>query len=310
MSTVEMELQIEPLLTAEPESQWRVVWRRFRRHRLAVMGLFIIGFFALMAVLAPFISPYNPIRYQDLKNQNAPASAQYALGTDKIGRDILSRLMFGSSISLFVSFTVVLVSQGFGATLGAVSGYFGGWVDNIIQRVTEFMISLPLLPMLLAFSAIFRDQFELPGLPREWNSAVLITLILIVFSWTGACRLVRGQVLSLREMDFAEAARAQGVSTWRIIVRHMLPNSLAPIIVNATLALGGVIVLESILSFLGFGIQPPVPTWGNMLSEYQAELWTEPVKVFFPGMAIFLCALAFNYIGDGLRDALDPRLKR
>jgi peptide/nickel transport system permease protein len=150
---------------------------------------------------------------------------------------------------------------------------------------------------------------SIPGLPDEWSSAVIIAVILIAFGWTQASRLMRGMVLSLRNQDFADASRALGMSNLGIITRHMIPNSLAPIIVNATLALGGVIILESALSFLGFGIQPPIPTWGNMLAEYQNDMWTQPAKVFYPGLAIFVCNLAFNYVGDGLRDALDPRLK-
>ena len=310
MSAAEAELISEPLQTVEAESQLKVVWKRFRGHKMALFGLATIAFFVLLAVLAPFIAPYDPIRHQDLANRGAPPSAQYIMGTDEVGRDVFSRLITAASISLFVAFTVVLTSETFGAILGAISGFYGGWVDNVIQRVTEFMLTLPTLPLLLAFSAIFRDQFVIPGLPDEWNSAVLITLVLIIFGWMGACRLVRAQVLSLREQDFTEAARAQGVSNRRIILRHMLPNALAPIIVNATLALGGVIIVESALSFLGFGIQAPVPTWGNMLSDYQAQMWTQPIKVFFPGLSIFLCSLAFNYVGDALRDALDPRLKK
>jgi peptide/nickel transport system permease protein len=192
--------------------------------------------------------------------------------------------------------------------IGAISGYYGGYIDDGIQRFVEFLITLPLLPLLLAFSALLRDT-TIPGLPREWSSAVIITIILTIFGWMTASILVRGMVLSLRNQDFAEAARAMGLGNTGIIMRHMIPNSLAPIIVTATLGLGSVIIYESALSFLGFGIQPPVPTWGNMLNEYQNEMWTQPAKVFFPGLLIFVCVLAFNYIGDGLRDAMDPRLK-
>jgi peptide/nickel transport system permease protein len=188
-----------------------------------------------------------------------------------------------------------------GTFIGAFSGYFGGKVDDIIQRFTEFMITLPTLPLLLAFSALLRG-IVIPGLPREWSSAVIISIILIAFGWTGSTRLVRGMVLSLRNQEFTEAARALGMGDIGIIIRHMIPNALAPIIVAATLDLGGVIIMESALSFLGFGIQPPIPTWGNMLSEYQNDMWTQPAKVFYPGLAIFICTLAFNYIGDGLRD--------
>jgi peptide/nickel transport system permease protein len=207
-----------------------------------------------------------------------------------------------------VSFIVTFFTTIIGVVIGALSGYYGGWVDEAIQRFVEFIIVIPLLPLLLAFSALLRG-LSVPGLPPEWSSAVIITLILIAFYWTTSAVLIRGMVLSLRNQEFTEAARALGLGSLGIIVRHMIPNSLAPIIVAATLGLGSVIVIESALSFLGFGIQPPVPTWGNMLSEYQNEMWTQPAKVFYPGLAIFICVLSFNYIGDGLRDAMDPRLK-
>jgi peptide/nickel transport system permease protein len=177
-----------------------------------------------------------------------------------------------------------------------------------LSASVEFLLTLPLLPLLLAFSALLRDM-RVPGLPDEWSSAVLIATILIIFGWMGSSRLMRGMVLSLRNMDFTDAARAMGMSNFGIILRHMIPNALAPIIVSSTLSLGGVIILESALSFLGFGIQPPIPTWGNMLAEYQTDMWTQPAKVFYPGLSIFVCNLAFNYMGDALRDALDPRLK-
>jgi peptide/nickel transport system permease protein len=192
--------------------------------------------------------------------------------------------------------------------MGAISGYYGGTVDSIIQRFVEFLITIPLLPLLLAISAMLRG-IEVSFVPPELSSVVIVVVVLTLFGWTGSCRLVRGMVLGLREMDFIEASRALGMSDLRIIVRHMIPNSMAPIIVNATLSLGGVIILESALSFLGFGVQLPTATWGNMLGEYQQDMWTQPAKVFFPGLTIFLVSLSFNYIGDGLRDALDPRLK-
>lgn len=302
------ELQAETLLTIEEESQWLIVWRRFRKHKLALAGLATILFIVLICALAPVIAPFDPIKDQNLLNRNAPPSLEHWMGTDQLGRDVFSRLLYAGRISLFVAFTVVLISETFGAIVGAVSGYYGGWVDAVIQRFVEFMITLPLLPLLLALSALL-SGITIPGLPREWSSAVIIIVILTAFGWMGGSTLVRGMVLSLRAMDFTEAARALGMSAPRIILRHMLPNALAPVIVNATLALGSVIIIESALSFLGFGIQLPVPTWGNMLNEYQADMWTQPAKVFFPGLAIFLCTLGFNYVGDGLRDALDPRLK-
>jgi peptide/nickel transport system permease protein len=208
-----------------------------------------------------------------------------------------------------IAFIVTLFAETAGAIIGAVSGFFGGRVDEIIQRTIEFMLTLPLLPLLLAFSALLRG-IEIAFLPPEWSSAVIIIVILIVFGWMQSARLMRGMVLSLRNQEFTEAARAMGLGSFGIIIRHMIPNAMAPIIVSATLSLGGVIILESALSFLGFGIQPPVPTWGNMLAEYQVDMWTQPAKVFYPGLAIFIVNLSFNYMGDALRDALDPRLKR
>jgi peptide/nickel transport system permease protein len=192
--------------------------------------------------------------------------------------------------------------------LGAVSGYYGGRTDSLIQRLTEFVIILPTLPLLLTLSSLLRD-LQIPFLSAEWSQAVVIIAILTIFGWTGACRLSRGMVLSLRNQEFTEASRALGMSNPQIITRHMMPNALPPIIVNASLALGGVIVLESALSFLGFGIQPPVATWGNMLQGVQKDMFTAPWKALYPGLMIFVTTLAFNYLGDGLRDAIDPRLK-
>jgi peptide/nickel transport system permease protein len=306
-SNVEL-LDAEALLTPEKESQLAIVWRRFRRHHLAVAGLAIITLFILMGIFAPLLAPFDPITYQDPYTKNAPPSSQHLLGTDEIGRDVFSRLLYAARISLTVAFMVTIASEVVGALLGGMSGFFGGWVDSAIQRVVDFLLTIPLLPLLLAFSSLLRG-IAIPSVPAQYTSVVVITIILIAFGWMGTCRLVRGMVLSLRALDFTEAARALGMGNGRIILRHMIPNAMAPIIVSATLGLGGVIVLESALSFLGFGVQPPVPTWGNMLQAAQAGLLGQPAKVFYPGLAIFLTSLAFNYVGDGLRDALDPRLK-
>lgn len=306
-------LESETLSTVTEESPWRVIWKRFRKHKLAVAGMVTIGLIALACYLAPLYAPYDPVRdlSRDENGQilrNDPPSLQHFMGTDNIGRDVFTRLLYAGQISLSVAFIVTIFSTVIGVLVGAISGYYGGWLDDVIQRFVEFLITIPLLPLLLAFSALLRG-LTIPGLPPEWSSAVIITIILIIFGWMSASILLRGMVLSLRNQEFTEAAKALGLGSFGIITRHMIPNSLAPIIVSATLSLGGVIVLESALSFLGFGIQPPVPTWGNMLNEYQNEMWTQPAKVFYPGLVIFICVLAFNYIGDGLRDAMDPRLK-
>jgi peptide/nickel transport system permease protein len=307
------ELERDSLASIEEESPWTIIWRRFRKHRLALAGIVVIVLIALACFLAPWVAPYDPIHdiAKDANGQiikNDPPSMQHLMGTDNIGRDVFSRLLYAGRISLLVAFIVTFSSIIIGVSVGAVSGYYGGVTDDVIQRFVEFFIAIPLLPMLLAFSALLRGV-TIPGLPREWSSAAIITIILIVFLWTTSSLLVRGMVLSLRNQEFTEAARAQGMNNFGIITKHMIPNSLAPIIVTATLLIGTVIIYESALSFLGFGIQPPVPTWGNMLNEYQNEMWTQPAKVFYPGLMIFICVLSFNYIGDGLRDAMDPRLK-
>ncbi len=275
--------------------------------------MFLLIIILLACIFASVIAPYDPTISQKDANgailKNVTPSLKYIMGTDAIGRDVFSRLLYAGRISLLIAFVVTIIAETFGAFIGAVSGFFGGWVDEVIQRTIEFLLTLPLLPLLLAFSALLRGV-QISFLPQEWSSAVIIALILIIFGWMGSARLMRGMVLSLRNQDFTDAARAMGLGNLGIIVRHMIPNALAPIIVSATLALGGVIIYESALSFLGFGIQPPVPTWGNMLNEYQSDMWTQPAKVFYPGLSIFVVNLSFNYMGDALRDALDPRLKR
>ena len=301
------DLHAESLLTIKEQNQLVVVAHRFFKHKLAVVALAIIALFVVIAVLAPVIAPYDPYK-QNLAPAYSGPSAEHPLGVDELGRDILTRLIYAAQISMFITLFVNFTSETIGVFVGAISGYFGGWVDNSIQRVVEFLLTLPTLPLLLFFSAMLRG-FTIPGFPNEWSNAIIISLVLIAFGWLGSTRLVRGMVLSLREQDFTLAARALGASDWRIITRHMIPNALAPVIVNLTLGLGGVIVLEAALSFLGFGITPPVPTWGNMLQNVQERMWQQPWLAFYPGFCIFLVSLSFNYIGDGLRDALDPRLK-
>lgn len=302
------ELPLEPMQSDEIESPYKIVARRFVRHKLALVGLFIIFIFILIAIFADFIMPNNPLA-QNLAPQWANPSPNLPMGTDQLGRDVFSRLIFAARISLFVTIAVNLFTEVFGTIVGAISGYYGGVVDNAIQRFVEVILTLPQLPLLLFFSAILRG-IEVPGLERHWSSAIIIIVILSLLGWTTATLLVRGMVLSLREQEFTHASRSLGMGNWDIIRRHMIPNSLSPVIVNATLGLGGVIVLEAALSFLGFGIQPPIPTWGNMLQEVQQRIFLNPWLAFYPGICIFLLSLSFNYVGDALRDALDPRLKR
>jgi len=246
------------------------------------------------------------------------------LGTDHIGRDYFSRIVYAGRISLTVALLAVIISTLIGVVVGAYSGFYGGMVDNVLMRFVEFMLTIPTLPLLLILSSMLLRNEDLIPIPepilrisgnimlleaRDARQAVIIILVLAAFGWLTAARLMRGMVLSLRDQTFTEAARAMGASNARIIFSHMVPNSMAPIIVDASLALAGFIILEAALSFLGFGIQDPVPTWGNMLSATQSYMFDRPWLPLLPGFPIFICALAFNFIGDGLRDALDPRLK-
>ena len=307
MSIAELDVKSQALRSVREESQALVIWRRFRKHKLAVVGMISIGLLVLVAVLAPVIATYDPLRIV-LKEKNMGPSAQHWLGTDDLGRDMLTRLMYAGRISLLVGFSVTMLSQALGVMVGAVAGYFGGWVDSILTRFLDFMTTLPSLPLLMVLQKIL-SGIEIPFLPREATSVAIMIGILTLLGWMGPARLVRGQILSLKNQDFAEACRAMGVSDIRIILRHMIPNSMAPIIVSATLGVGGTIIVESGLSFLGFGVQPPTPTWGNMLQNVQKDMWIAPWKAFYPGLLIFLTSLSFNFMGDGLRDALDPRLK-
>jgi peptide/nickel transport system permease protein len=301
------ELSSETLSTIKEESWFVIVTRRFIRHKLAVAGMVIVFIFVFLAIFATAIAPFDPYKQGLAPSYSNPSSA-HLLGTDELGRDVFSRLLYAARISLFVTVVVNFTSEFIGVIVGAISGYFGKWVDSLIQRIVEFMLTLPTLPLLLFFSAMLRGV-TIPGLPDEWSKALIISFVLIAFGWLGSTRLVRGMVLSLREQEFVQAARALGASSWTIITRHMIPNALAPVIVNLTLGLGGIIVLEAALSFLGFGITPPVPTWGNMLQNVQERMWQQPWLAFYPGFCIFITSLSFNYMGDGLRDALDPRLK-
>ncbi len=314
------------------ESQVLVVLRRFRRHKLAVISTFLILFIFVVSLLAPVLAPFQRDAI-DLSSSIRPAppgtrdmaGAVHLLGIDHLGRDLFTRLLYAARVSMSIAILVVLISELFGMFLGAVAGYFGGIVDTIISRVIEFMLTIPTLPILLIISAIllrrdvvlplpaFIDKF-LSGLllapEREAQKVVVLVLILVIFGWLGAARLMRGMALSLSKQDFVEALRAAGASDARIIFRHIIPNGLAPILVNASLALGGVIVTESALSFLGLGVQDPTPTWGNMLSTSQSYMFQHPWLPLVPGIPLVIVSIGFNFIGDGLRDALDPRLKR
>ncbi|GAB4213094.1 MAG: oligopeptide ABC transporter permease AppC [Roseiflexaceae bacterium] len=283
------------LIDAKIESPWRIVIERFLRHRLAVLSLVILATIIVVSLAAPLLAPYDPNRIVLAEKDNAP-SIEHLMGTDYNGRDMLSRILYAGRVSLGIAFTVVIASGLLGSVLGVISGFFGGWVDTVLMRIVDFMLTLPLLPILLVLITIFS-----PSIP-------LLVIVLVLTGWTGTARLVRGQVLSLREQQFVEASRALGASRMRIMFGHLIPNSLAPIIVSLTLAVSDVVVAEAALSFLGFGVQPPDASWGNMLQAVSSTVLEKyPWQAFFPGLMIFLTSLSVNFLGDGLRDALDPR---
>ena len=279
------------------QSYWQVAWRRFRKHRLAIVGAAIGLGLTLMAVLAPVIAPYA-FDTISLSSRWLQPSSGHLFGTDELGRDVLTRIMYAGRISLSVGYIVAINVSVIGMIVGSVSGFYGGKVDVVLMRLVDVLLSVPTLPLYLILAAL------IPG-----GGTSRIILIFTAFGWTGVARLVRGQVLSLRTLDFVEAARAMGASETRLILRHLLPNALAPVIVAATLAVGGAILGESALSFLGLGIAPPTPSWGNMLQRAQEYIWNAPHLAIFPGFFIFVTVLSFNFLGDGLRDALDPRLR-
>ena len=291
--------RLEPggeLVYVAGRTQGEMFWHRFKRHRVAVLSAGILVAFVLIAIFGPLASPY---KYDAITYTGAqPPSLQHPLGTDELGRDEATRLMHGGRVSLMVGIVVAVMSAGIGTLVGMFAGYYSGRVDNVLMRFTDMMMALPLLPLLMVAGLVFSDL----GLPSVW----VIPLILGVLQWMVVARLVRGAFLALREKEFVEAARAMGASDWRIITQHLLPNSVAPIVVSATLVVGAAIIVESVLSFLGFGIQPPTPSWGNMLSDARSTMVLHPWLMWAPGIAIVLTVLSVNFLGDGLRDALDP----
>jgi peptide/nickel transport system permease protein len=296
-----------PIVEDEVRIERHGVWKRFRRHRLALAGAIVIAAITFVAVFAHWLAPADP-NFIDQAHWSgyplAPGVAGHILGTDENGRDLLSRLMYGAQISLTVAFFAVLMELTIGTVLGAIAGYYGGWTDYAIMRVTDVFLSIPLLPLLLVLTAIVASSSNKASLGFG-----VIVIIIGGLSWPPVARLVRASFLSLREKEFAEAARALGNRDGRIIFRHLLPNAIAPIIVQGTLEVANVIILESTLSFLGFGIQPPTASWGNMLANAESNMAIAPWVAIFPGLCILVTVLAINYLGDGLRDALDPKMK-
>ncbi len=280
------------------DSQWSIAARHFRRNRLAMAGLAIMILLYVVTLVTPLITPYAPAEQGNIVlTRYLPPSAEHLMGTDKFGRDVFSRALYGARISLTIGFIAVGISITLGTLVGALAGYFGGIVDSILMRFTDMMLSFPRLVLLIVVIALFESSI--------W----LVVTVLGLTGWMGTARLVRGEVLSLREREFVQAARALGMGDWRIIFRHVIPNTMAPVIVSATLGIGQTILTEASLSFLGLGVRPPTPSWGNMVADGRDALVSAWWISTFPGLAIVFTVVAFNLLGDGLRDALDPRLR-
>lgn len=272
-------------------------WQRFIRHKLALTGATVLLIESVASALAPWIAPYKPNALDFNAMQAAPSFA-HLMGTNGVGMDEFTRILYGGRISLLIGIFSMLVAIFIGGLLGSVAGYYGGWIDNIIMRMTDIALSIPLLFLLLILSVILG------------HSPWIIIGIIGVTNWMYPTRIVRSQFISLKHREFVEASRAMGSSDFRIIFKEILPNAVAPLIVNATLMVGQAIILESVMSFLGLGIQVPYVTWGNMLAGAQSYIYSAPWLAFFPGIMIFITVLAFNLVGDGLRDALDPTAKK
>lgn len=280
----------------EKDSASSTWWTRLRRNRWAMLGLFVIILLVFCAVFAPMLSPHDP-NLQNLPNQYAKPSKEHLLGTDQYGRDVLSRLLYGARISLsigFISITIALVS---GGLIGAVAGYFGGWVDALLMRALEVLMAFPSILLTITFVTVLGPSLR--------NAMIAIGFVTI----PGYARVVRGTVISVKEREFVEAARAQGLTHSMILMREIVPNILSPVIVLSTLDVAGAILDAAALGFLGLGAQPPTAEWGSMLSSARQSLYNAPWLATYPGLAIMITVLAFNLLGDGLRDALDPRMK-
>jgi peptide/nickel transport system permease protein len=335
MAVANLDQKVVEVLPAEAipqeESQLYLITKRFLRHKMATVSVLLLIVVFASSLLAKQIAPFGPTEISlgsVFATPGQPASdglRTHWLGTDHLGRDFFSRILYAARISLTIAFVTVIGSVVIGAVFGAVSGYYGGFIDDVAMRFVEFLLTIPELPILLVLSSILiqkPDALPVPQVilnatasfmyiaPREAQQVVMVSVVLMSFGWLGIARLMRGMALSIKTQEFVEASRALGVSDVNIILRHLIPNAFAPIIVAASLALAGYVITEAVLSFIGFGIQDPTPTWGNMLAFTESYMFQHPWLPLIPGIPMFVCALAFNFVGDGLRDALDPRLKR
>jgi peptide/nickel transport system permease protein len=293
----------------KPKSLMEITRQRFFKHPMALVGMFILLALVLYIVIGSFIFTEAQANFNDTGIRLQAPSQAHPFGTDGIGRDILARTIYGGQISLMIGVSSMLLSVFFGTLIGALSGFYGGWIDGILMRLTEMMLSVPRLLVLLVLSKAFGNQIpDVNILGRELDGTILLIILILGFtSWMGLARIVRSLFLSIKENEFILAARSIGVSDQGMILRHILPNAVAPIIVAATLDIAAAILTEAYISFLGLGVQEPTASWGNMMQEAQAQITRAWWMWFFPGLLIVLTVLGINFVGDGLRDALDPR---
>ncbi len=292
-----------------PQSPTQLAWQRFRRHKMATFGVGLLIFIILYVTVGAFLFSEEFSNFNDLSIRLQAPSAEHPFGTDGTGRDLLARTVYGGQISLVIGLLAVVVSVGLGVLIGALAGYYGGILDAVLMRVTEAMFTIPQLFLLILLGKMLSGKiptFEFLG--RSFSGSVVVIIVVIgATSWMYLARIVRANYLGLKEREFVTAARCLGTPNRYIIFRHILPNTIAPIVVSATLGVAGAIISEAYISFLGLGVQAPTATWGNMLNQAYHHLDTEPWMWFFPGMLIVLATLSINFLGDGLRDALDPR---
>jgi peptide/nickel transport system permease protein len=313
METASQPANIVSLLPDEletpPLSLGQLVWRRFRRHKMAMFGALTLVLLFVYSFGGALILPESYANFADTPLRLSAPSAQHPFGTDTIGRDVLARTIYGGQISLIIGLLAVLIENIIGILVGALAGYYGGFIDSLLMRITEAMLNIPEIFLLIVMAKFFGGQIpEIDLFGRTFSGSVVVIVLIIGFtSWMYLARIVRAQFLSLKENEFVLAARATGTSNFEIIFRHILPNSIAPIIVSATLGVANAILAEAYISFLGLGVQPPTATWGNMLDGANNYLESAPWLWFFPGLLILFTVLSINFLGDGLRDAIDPR---
>lgn len=294
---VEKDIEGAEAIVRPSVTYWQDAWRRLKQNRLAMIGLWVIVIITLIAVFGPMLSPYS-YSDQSLFDQNMYVSKEHWLGTDDLGRDLLTRIMYGARISLTVGFLASLINLTVGVVYGGISGYYGGHIDNIMMRIVEILSGIPLLLYVILLMVVLK-----PGLQN-----ILIALGLVY--WLGMARIVRGQILSLKEQDYVLAARTIGADNSRIIYKHLIPNAMGPIIVTATLNIPQAIFTEAFLSFIGLGVNAPMASWGVLANDALPSFRSYPWQLFFPAIAISVTMLAFNFLGDGLRDALDPKQRK